>query len=290
MKDKVVVRVPATRANLGPGFDAMGLAMAWYDEIKVERHDGPLQISASGLRAEGVKRDESNGIVTALRALGEPLPGLRIHKMTAVPFGRGFGSSAISIVGGLVAARALLGTSHTNDELLKLAIEEEGHADNVAPALLGGVVVSAGDAWLRFEPPGDLLLVVCAAPMALATRVARAAIPEQVSRETAVYNVARAALLAAALATGSYDALFEATDDRIHQPPRFELMPESAGIVRALRARSIAAFLSGAGPSVAAFAVDAEAAVAAARAAAPEGWDCRIERIDPGGAAVVDAR
>lgn len=289
---RVVVRAPATIANLGPGFDAMGLALAWYDEIKVEHHPGGLEITASGLGSEGVTRDDSNLVVRGLNAaLGEP-PGVRIHTMTAVAFGRGFGSSAISIVAGLVAARALFSTGHSDDELLRLAIEIEGHADNVAPCLLGGITVVSGEAVTRLEPPAGIDALVCVAPTRLSTTVARAALPDTVARADAVANLARAALLAASLATGRTDTLMEATEDLLHQPVRFELMPDSGELVRALRGKGIAAFLAGAGPSVAGLvpAERAEEAQAVARGLAPEAWDVRLEGFDAHGATVVEQR
>lgn len=290
--NRVVVRVPATVANLGPAFDAMGLALAWHDEVRVERHDGPLEITASGRGADSVKRDVSNYVVVGLRAVLGEVPPVRVHRMVAVAQGRGLGSSAISIVAGLVAARALGGTAHSDHELLRMATDVEGHPDNVAPALLGGITIVAGDSVARLEPPEDVRALVCVAPGRLSTRTARAALADTVTRADAVANLARAALLAASLATGRTDLLLEATEDVLHQPARFELMPDSGDLVRALRGEGIAAFLSGAGPSVAALvpAADAEEAERAASRLAPEGWEVRLEAFDAAGATVVDAR
>lgn len=292
MTERVVVRVPATIANLGPGFDAIGLALSWYDEIRVERGgDGPA-ITASGLGAETMPRDDSNGILRGLRAVLGELPPLRIHKMTAVAYARGFGASAIAIVGGLLAGRALSGTAHTDDDLLRLAVQLEGHADNVAPCLLGGIAVCAGEARVRLDPPDGLRVLACVAPGALSTEAARAALPDAVPHADAARTAGRAALLAAALATGQFDALLEATDDLLHQPPRFALMPDAASLVRGLRDDGVAAFLSGAGPSVAALvtAGDADRAASRARDLAPDGWEIRIERIDAAGARIVEQR
>jgi len=291
LKERVVVRAPATVANLGPGFDALGCALAWYDEVRAEPAEA-LEITAAGRGADGVKRDASNGIVEAMSELIGETPKIRLHRMTAVAFGRGFGSSAISIAAGLVAARALYETSHTDDELLAIATKLEGHADNVAPCLRGGITVTAGAHTIRLDPPKDLRVLACVAPSAFATKAARGVLPETVTRAAAVGNAARAAMLAAALATGDSDALLDATDDEFHQPPRFELMPDTATLVRALRERGIAAFLSGAGPSVAAFvpSMRAEAAETLARSFASEAWEIRIESFDAIGAHVVESR
>lgn len=295
MRNKVVVRAPATVANLGPGFDCLGLALAWYDEIRIERHAGPLEITASGLGAENVKRDESNYVYMGLRAvLGDDLPGLRIHKLTSVAYGRGFGSSAISIVAGLVAGRALGVTEHSDAALLEMATEMEGHPDNVAPCMLGGVTVIGGGKVLRLDEPMSLRALVCVAPSRLATKTARGILPETYTRADAVTNLGRAALLAATLADerSDPDLLLAATEDTFHQPPRFELMPDTGDLVRGLRQKGIAAFLSGAGPSVAALVPvnRAEDAEHDARALAPDGWEVRLEDFDDGGATVVEAQ
>jgi homoserine kinase len=215
-----------------------------------------------------------------------------MHQLVAIPAGRGFGSSAAAVVAGLIAGRALGATSHTDDDLLELAVRLEGHADNVAPCLLGGVTVSTDQHTVRLDPPKGIIPLVCVAPGSMSTKHARAALAQEVSRADAVANIGRAALLIAAVAQGRADVLMDATDDLIHQPQRFELMPESGELVRALRGKGIAAFLAGAGPSVAALvgeAVSADAEVAG-RALAPDGWEVRLESIDPTGARVVADR
>jgi homoserine kinase len=192
----------------------------------------------------------------------------------------------------LVAGRALGGTSHTDDELLEMAVHLEGHADNVAPCLLGGITISTEQNSVRLDPPASIRPLVCVAPGAMSTNAARAALADSVSRADAVANIGRAALLIAAVAQGRADVLMDATDDLLHQPRRFDLMPESGELVRALRGKGIAAFLAGAGPSVAAL-VDVTAgadAEVAARALAPDGWEVRLESIDPTGARVVADR
>jgi homoserine kinase len=289
--DTVVVRVPATIANLGPGFDSIGLALAWHNEVRIERASEGLTISATGPDAEQIPRDDTNLVARALAAVIE-IPSARINQIVAIPAGRGFGSSAAAVVAGLIAGRALGGTSHTHDDLLELAVRLEGHADNVAPCLLGGITVSTERNTVRLDPPASIRPLVCVAPGPMSTKHARAALPEEVSRAAAVANIGRAALLIAAIAQARTDLLMDATDDLLHQPQRFELMPDSGELVRALRGKGIAAFLAGAGPSVAAL-VDEGAgpdAEVAARALAPDGWEVRLESIDPTGARVVAER
>lgn len=288
MSERVVVRVPATIANLGPGFDCLGLAVDWHDEIVVERA-GSLQVTVNGPGAGSIPTGPENLVVRALAAVLGETPSVHVHEDVEIPFGRGFGSSAAAIVAGLVAARAIEDTEHTDRDLLHLAVELEGHADNVAPCLLGGVTVTAGEHTLHIDPPDGLRVLVCVAPQPLSTERARGVLPDAVPRADAVANVGRAAMLAAALASGRIDDLLATTEDVLHQPYRFPLVPESAEVVRALRARGVAAFLSGAGPSVAALVPVSSASDAEAFASShvPSGWDVRVLEIDPDGARAI---
>jgi homoserine kinase len=291
--DTVVVRVPATIANLGPGFDAIGLALAWHNEVRIEqRADEALVVTAVGSRAETIPKDASNLVLRAVEMVMGEIPPVQLNQVLAIPMGRGFGSSAAAVVAGLVAGRALGATSHTDADLLEMAVGLEGHADNVAPCLFGGVTVSTEHHTVRLDPPKGIIPLVCVAPGAMSTNAARSALADQVSRTAAVANVGRAALLIAAVTQARTDVLMDATDDLLHQPQRFELMPESGELVRALRGKGIAAFLAGAGPSVAALVDKAGGndAEAAARALAPDGWEVRLESIDPEGARVVTDR
>jgi homoserine kinase len=290
--DTVVVRVPATIANLGPGFDSIGLALAWHNEVRIERAADGLEISAAGPGAEQIPRDETNLVARALAAVIDGVPRVRINQLVAIPAGRGFGSSAAAVVAGLVAGRALGATSHTDADLLEMAVGLEGHADNAAPCLLGGVTVSTERHTIRLDPPKGIIPLVCIAPGSMSTKHARAALVQEVSRGDAVANIGRAGLLVAAIAQGRTNVLMDATEDLLHQPQRFKLMPESGELVRALRGKGIAAFLAGAGPSVAALVDEATGSDAevAARAFAPEGWEVRLESIDATGARVVADR
>lgn len=292
--ERVVVRAPATIANLGPGFDCLGLAIAWHNEIRVERDGtGELTVTAAGQAADQVPRDESNLAVRAIVTILGEARGLRVHLTNAIPFGRGFGSSAAAIVGGLVAARALAPDPDAWDAgaLVAAAADMEGHADNVAPCVYGGAVVAAGGAVLPLGVPERIAAVVCVAPSALATEAARKLLPATVPFADAAATAGRAAMLAAALATGDPSRLHAATEDVLHQPARFELMPDSGSLVRALRREGIAAFLAGAGPSVAALAAsaDLEGATAEARRIAPDGWEVRGAAFDASGAVVVES-
>jgi homoserine kinase len=292
--ERVVVRAPATIANLGPGFDCLGLAIAWHNEIRVERDSsGDLTVTAAGQGADQIPRDATNLAVRAMaKIVGEPR-GLRVHLTNAIPLGRGFGSSAAAIVGGLVAARAFVPDAAAWDEemLIDVAAGMEGHADNVAPCVHGGAVVAAGRAIKPLGVPAGLGVIVCVAPSSLPTEAARKLLPGTVLHGDAAANAARAALLAASLATGDPARLLDATHDVLHQPARFELMPDSGRFVATLRKEGIAAFLAGAGPSVAALAGSPELAAATetARRLAPEGWEVRDAAIDPAGATVVES-
>jgi homoserine kinase len=287
----VTVRAPATIANLGPGFDCLGLAIAWHNTITLSPAE-TTTIEVTGGGAERIPRDDRNLALRAVRAWEKATgrePGeFEITIDNESPYGRGFGSSAAAIVGGLVAAKELLGGDAS---ILKLAGELEGHLDNVSACLLGGVTVSgyAPDDALRIDPPSGIAVLACVAPGRLSTSEARAALPARVALKDASFNSARTALLAASLASGDPARLMQATEDRLHQNRRFQMAPHTGAMVRALREKGIAAFLSGAGPSVAALvAADrAEKDSRTAKAVAGEGWDVRVVEIDAAGAVVT---
>lgn len=256
----VEVLVPATSANLGPGFDTLGLALSIYDEMVVTAFDDELlEIEVTGTGADLIARDESNLVYRALvhtyEDVGHPVPGLRMVAHNQVPHGRGMGSSGAAVVSGILAAVGLLEgeVDFTDTHLLRLATELEGHPDNVAPALFGGLTI----AWMGESGPQHHQLLVHrgVAPLLLvpehsvSTKVARSLQPMQVPREDAVFNVSRSALLIAAL-TQSPELLMDATADRLHQDYRAQAMPETQRMVRELRAAGFAAVVSGAGPSV----------------------------------------
>ncbi len=261
----VAASAPATSANLGPGFDALGLALDWRESVYCALERSGLDVGVSGPGAGQVPRNEANLAVRAARAVltaaGMPRLGLRLRQRLALPVGRGLGSSAAAVAAGLVGANRLLGDPLTQDELLALGTCIEGHPDNVAPALLGGFcaacVAAEGAAGaqrrvlaVRLEPPA-LAAIVAIPDRPLPTHLARQALPHQVAFGDAVANVQRVALLVAAVAAGRMDVLGEATVDRLHQPYRASLVPGLGACIQgALAAGALGAFLSGAGPSV----------------------------------------
>jgi homoserine kinase len=257
----VQVRVPATSANLGPGFDALGLALTLHDDVTAWTSPSGLSIEISGEGADLAAAGEDHLVVRAMRAAfavtgGQP-PGLGLRCVNRIPHGRGLGSSAAAIVAGLLAARALCGRDTLPDEaLLRLASGIEGHPDNVAACLGGGLTIAwtadqAQPNMVRLEPLPAIAPVICIAPAPVRTDVARGVLPDVVPHKDAAASAGRSALLVAAL-TQPADAavLFDATEDRLHQDYRAVAMPETGALVRALRGKRIPAVVSGAGPSV----------------------------------------
>lgn len=257
--------MPATSANLGPGLDVLGLALDLHTTIEMEPADRGVSVEFTGLGQGEVALDGSNLIVRAAQRVferaGKPAPGLRLRVENRIPLARGLGSSAAAIAGGMAAADVLLSelygpeASLGPDRLLAAAAEMEGHPDNVAPALFGGVTVAVGAPgrvhWHRFVPPGRLRIALAIPEFPLATERARQVMPRTVSLTDAVFNVGRAALMVAALMAGRWDLLRAACEDRLHQPHRAGLIPGLQEVIAAaLDSGALAAALSGAGPSV----------------------------------------
>ena len=296
----VTVEVPATSANLGPGFDCLGLALELGDTLVGEVLATGLEVVVDGQGAGEVPLDDRHLVVRAMRALwsvlGEQPPGLRLHCHNVIPHSRGLGSSSAAIVGGLVLARALVvdGAERLgDDELLRLANELEGHPDNVAPALLGGFVVSgqAGEAVWAQRVPLDprVAAVVMVPPHGVRTEVARGLLPAQVPHAEAAANAGRAALLVAAL-SGEPSLLLRGTEDFLHQRQREPAMPASWALVQRLRSTGVPAVISGAGPTVMAFVVDSvpgQSGVDDLLALAPDGWTTLFQRAGGAGARVL---
>jgi homoserine kinase len=255
----VHVRVPATSANLGPGFDALGLALALYNEVTAQE-SATVSVSVQGEGAGRLPTNQHNvvvrGVQMAYEAAGRPFKGCALACLNRVPAARGLGSSAAAWVGGLVAGNALMGDPLSRSALLALAARAEGHPDNVAAALFGGLTVSCARADGRVTAiplpvPATVRWVVLVPSVTSATAEARAVLPESVPRSDAVFNVQRVALLLAGLQTGRLDVLDAALDDRLHQPYRLRLFPWMPAVVDAARrAGALGCVLSGAGPSL----------------------------------------
>jgi homoserine kinase len=291
----VHVRVPATSANLGPGFDCAGLALALHDDVVVRVADSGLTVDVAGEGSDKVPRTGRHLVVSSLRTafdrLGGQPRGLEVVCANRIPHARGLGSSAAAIVSAVVAARALvLGGQELldDDAALALAAEIEGHPDNVAACLRGGLTLAwsgvDGPRAVRLEPSAELAPVVFVPGTTSSTKKARAALPDQVPHVDAVANAARAALLPLALSVRP-DLLMEATRDRLHQPYRAPSQPRTAALVEALRADGVPAVVSGAGPSVLALTTHGQRDAVASRRA--RGWTVLPLDIDTTGAHVV---
>ena len=256
---KVTVRIPATSANLGPGFDTLGIALNYYDEYEAETIASGLQIAVEGEGSGDIPTDETNLVYRALslvfERMGEKVPGLRLTTRNHIPHGRGMGSSGAAVAGGIMLAAGLLGKQHTFSEqqLLDFATVLEGHPDNVAPALFGGMTI----AWTDEEGPHHKQLrvhrgvspIVMVPPNQMSTKLARSLQPDSVPHEDAVFNLSRSALLVAALIS-SPELMLPATEDRLHQNYRASAMPETQELIGKLRELGHPAVVSGAGPSV----------------------------------------
>jgi len=255
---RVHVRVPATSANLGPGFDALGLALALHNEVVAEEREG-VTVIIDGEGADRLARDGNNvvarGVKLAYEAAGRAFKGCALECVNRIPAARGLGSSAAAWVGGLAAGNALLGSPLSREALLALAARAEGHPDNVAAAVFGGLTVSCGTAHgvtaVTLPVPKNLAWVVLVPEVTSATAEARALLPPSVPREDAVFNVQRVALLLAGLQAALPAALSVALEDRLHQPYRLKLFPWMPAVAAAASAAgALGCVLSGAGPSL----------------------------------------
>jgi homoserine kinase len=282
---KVSVSVPASTANLGAGFDCLALALSLRNTIELWETKQGLEIDVEGEGETRVPLDTTNLIVRAAEKVFEKIGrrpnGLRVHAVNGIPLGSGMGSSAAAIVGGLAAANALVDGGLSRDQLLRLAYEIEGHPDNAAAALFGGLaLVSASGEELIVRslsiPP--MKLVIALPEIRLSTAEAREALPEQVPLTDAVFNLGHALFTVQALTSGDDALLRWAVSDRLHQPYRKKLIPGYEAVVaEARKAGAVAVALSGAGPSLAAFAPDKHWEIAGAMKSAFEasGVNCR---------------
>ena len=261
----ITVTVPATSANVGAGFDSLGLALSMHNVFTFEECD---RIRISSVDGTHVPTGANNLVYRSARAvydqLGIPLRGLRITQRNDIPMARGLGSSSACIVAGILGANALLGNKLTRRQMLTLATSIEGHPDNVAPALLGGLTSSVFEEGKVYSVKRNVDETLCFAAIVpdykLLTEAARAALPKEVSHKDAVYNLSRAALVPAAFCEGRHDLLAIATEDKLHQPYRMPLMPGSKEVFDMARlCGAKAVYISGAGSTVMAVAEKAEA-------------------------------
>ena len=291
----VRVTVPATSANLGPGFDALGIALTLRDEVTAEVAGEGIEVAVEGAGADTVPRDESHLVVRSMLAafdlLGGRPHGLVLRCVNRIPHGRGLGSSSAAIVAGVVLARELVAGGSLlveDDQIFGLAAEIEGHPDNVAPAYYGGLVISGREDGRFYAVPADVdprvSAVVFVPPVPLETTVARGLLPVSVPHADAAANSGRAALLVTALADRP-EHLLLATRDFLHQDYRAPAMPESVTLVRALRAAGTPAVVSGAGPTVLAFCDGPDASAEARRllGRCPPGWVAHHLEVDRDG-------
>lgn len=250
----IKIQIPATSANLGAGFDALGLALNYYNYVDMEEADGIFIESLDGTE---IPADETNLVYDTARTLyeicGRPFKGLKISQVNNIPMARGLGSSSACIIAGLAGANRLMGEPMGLDDLVNLSAQIEGHPDNTAPALLGGIVTAVFDGkqvhWVKQEVFTTLKFVAAIPDFELKTEKARACLPKEISHKDAVYNLSRAALFSASLLTGKYENLRTAVHDRLHQPYRMELIPHGREVFdTAYSLGAYAAYLSGAGP------------------------------------------
>ena len=256
----VTVRVPATSANMGPGYDCLGMALDIWNTIEVRTSSqGESRVVVEGEGSGELPEDAANLVYGSMEVLwlrlGIGAPAVEVRCNNQIPLKRGLGSSSAAIVGGLVAANRLAGSPLRRDELLELATEIEGHPDNVTPALLGGMQLVANHlgklVTCPIPVPAGMNAVVLVPDAAIATEEARAVLPQEVSRADAVYNMARTAALVNAMASSRPQDLAWATDDKLHQPYRLKLFPAMESIfVGAMKGGALGVFLSGSGSTI----------------------------------------
>lgn len=254
----VRVKVPASTANLGPGFDTLGMGLSLYSWIEM-RESEYTQFHLYGDQMNGVPKDKSNLVYKVAQLIfdeaGVSVPEIEISMYSDIPLTRGLGSSASAIIGGMVAANALIGSPLSMDRIFDMATCLEGHPDNVGASLFGGIITAVWDGthadYIRIEPHINLEALVVIPEFQLSTSDARKVLPVQISREDAVYNISRSSLLVAALSSGRFDLISRAMSDRLHQPYRASLVPGMAQILEEAPSRgALGVALSGAGPTL----------------------------------------
>lgn len=277
----ISVRVPTTSANLGPGFDSLGVALDWTAlfTIQIQDHAAPEPV-------DPVERMAAQAVSEFFGMAGQPRPGVRVSCVGDMPVGRGLGMSAAARAAGLIAANTLLGNRLSMDELLPIAVRLEGHGDNIIPALLGGLQVVVEDegapVHMPVAVPDDLRLALLIPEFDMPTNESRQRLPDSLTRNQAVHNIGRAALMVAAITGHRYDLLRVAAEDILHQPARSTLFPAMYPIFHAaLTAGAHGAYLSGGGSTIAAFVSDHDDAVTGAmrEAAAAHGLNVQTRVV-----------
>ncbi len=252
----IKIQIPATSANLGAGFDALGLALNYYNYVNMEESDA---VSIKSLDGIEIPVDESNLVFESAKKVydicGKRLNGLKIEQINNIPMARGLGSSSACIVAGIIGANTLMGFPLSPDELVDLAAQIEGHPDNTAPALLGGIVTAVFDGkkvhWVKQEVYTTLKFVAIIPDFELKTEKARNCLPKDIPHKDAVFNLSRAALFSASLLTGKFNNLKTAVDDRLHQPYRLPLINNADDVFdMAYTLGAYAVYISGAGPTI----------------------------------------
>ena len=260
MIDDIVVKVPATSANMGPGFDSLGIALDVWNEVRISK--GPFSIKIDGIGEEELPKDSSNLVYKSFckvfEEIDEIVPEVKLSCTNRIPLTRGMGSSSAALIGGLMSGNAMAGSPLSTSEILNIGAKIEKHPDNVAPALLGGVQIGIYDQEKLITAnvpfPEDLKVVLYVPNQVMPTDQARNILAPKVAREDAVYNIGRSALLVQSLVTGDLQNLKYATQDMLHQPQRQkQFFPMKNIIKAAMEAGAFGAFLSGAGSSILAF-------------------------------------
>ena len=282
---RLTARIPATSANLGPGFDCFGLALDLWNEVSVDTE------AETGVTWEGEGADElptdgtdmvSRAFVHAARAGGSPLPPFALHGVNRIPLERGLGSSAAACVAGISLADRSLDLGLEPEEILELAVEMEGHPDNAAAAIAGGFTIAFGDGVIRLDPHPSLRPVALVPDVRLGTTEARAALADPIARVDAVFNAAHAAATVVAL-TSEPALLTQTLGDRLHQDARLALVPGVEGVFRDLRAAGVPVCVSGAGPTLLAFELGDVSVPDPG-----EGWRVLRLAVAPGGVQVIE--
>lgn len=283
---KLTARVPATSANLGPGFDCFGLALDLWNEVTIDTEAVP-RLTWEGEGADELPTDGADMVSRALahaaRAGGSSLPSVALHGVNRIPLERGLGSSAAACVAGISLADRLLDLGLEPEEILELAVELEGHPDNAAAAIAGGFTIAFGDGVIRLDPHPTLRPVALVPDVRLLTIEARAALGDRVARADAVFNAAHAAATVVAL-TSEPALLTQTLDDRLHQDARLALVPAVEGVFRELRAAGVPVCVSGAGPTLLAFELD--------EISVPDpgdGWSVLRLAVAPAGVEITEA-